>query len=121
MSLRRLGGSSVVRQRAAADAMELTVKIARYNPKFDRREFDQNVLIRPVVVCAVACDSSTVAAIRILGTALLRPFVALGRSIRCHSTNLAVRHRQSQPAALTQGYVAAFAETCYGTAPMAVT
>jgi hypothetical protein len=119
MSLRRLAGSFVLRQRAAADAMELTAKIARYNPKFDWDEFDQNILIRPVAVgvrdglrelYGVGHPASR-------ALQLLRPLVAVDRSIRCHSMNIAFPHRQSQLAALIQGYVAAFAETCYDTRP----
>jgi hypothetical protein len=86
MSLRRLGGSFVLRQRAAADAMELTAKIARYNPKFDRGEFDQNILIRPVVIGVPGglrkLDGAGYPAPWALQ--LLRPLVALGQSIRCH-------------------------------------
>ena len=99
-------GSFVVRQRAAADAMKLTAKIACFNPEFDWSEIDQNVLICPVVVGLpgglrklYGGDHPAPWALQPLG-----PFVAPGhcRGIRCHSTNIALSSRQSQPAALPQ-------------------
>jgi hypothetical protein len=83
--------------------MKLTAKIAGYNPKSDWGEFDQNILIRPVVIGVPGGLRKLDAAGHPAPWALqlLRPFVALGRSIRRHSTSVAFPHQQSQPAALT--------------------
>jgi hypothetical protein len=76
----------VVRQRAAADAMELTAKIARYNPKFDRGEFDQNILIRPVVVGRWPAIALRRRPSRILGT-VAAPSICRARSEHSLSFN----------------------------------
>jgi hypothetical protein len=121
--LRRLGGSFVVRQRATADATKFTAKIARLDIKFDRGQFNQNVLIRPVVIGVPSGLRKLHSGFHPAPWALqpLGPFVAPchHRSIRRLSANLILK-RSTIPARrigtieLTQdlrfGYVGAFSQ-----------